>query len=251
MKNKKILRIFTFLLVLAAITGCGQKQEKEVTGKDDLKQESNESSVQSIPEIPDVLLKGGWPSELAPEDLPEYTQGTVVNSGEVDGTRYIKIRDTDQDRLNAYLNELKNGGWIVTGSSSESQALKGLYTADFEWQGGGEILQVSVYAIDAGSWPEGDIPPDVLKPRNGTQVGSVEVLNTGENMWYFNYTYDGIDAAAAQEYMETMMESGWEGDVSQLYKSFEWEGKKYSATIEIYETIETRTTFTCNFYHAD
>lgn len=32
-----------------------------------------------------------------------------------------------------------------------------------------------------------------------------------------------------------------------MNKEFEWNGKKYSATIEIYETIGDTTTFTCNY----
>ena len=60
--------------------------------------------------------------------------------------------------------------------------------------------------------------------------------------------FHGLDEAGAQEYIERLTENGWSGDGGQLYKSFEWNGKSYTADIEIYETVETRTTFTCNFY---
>ncbi len=246
MKNR-IIKLFILLLILTLISGCSQKPE-EVPSKESTVQPSPN---QNVPEVPDAFMKEGWPTELVPDELPEYTQGNVVNSGEDYGTLYIKIRDTDQDKLGLYLNELEDDGWIIIGNSSEAQALKGLYTADFEWQGGGEMLQIAIYAMDEGSWPSSDIPPDVLKPQSGILVGSIDVLNTMEGMWYFNYTYDGIDEEEAHKYMEMLMENGWEGDTSQLYKSFEWNGHQYGATIEIYETIETRTTFTCNFYYSD
>jgi hypothetical protein len=82
----------------------------------------------------------------------------------------------------------------------------------------------------------------------GVLVGDVEVLSSVENMWYFSYTYDGIDEAAAEAYMNSLTEKGWSGGTSQMYKVFEWKGDRYEGTIEIYETVENRTTFTCNFY---
>jgi len=72
-----------------------------------------------------------------------------------------------------------------------------------------------------------------------------------ENAWYFNYTYDGMDEAGAQEYMELLRENGWSGDDTMVNKAFSWKDQNYNADIEIYETVETRTTFTCNFYIAD
>lgn len=243
---KNLILLFMLLLILTVMTGCSQKPEN-VPSEESMQQTPS----QSAPEIPNAFTKEGWPADLAPDELPEYTQGNVVNSGEDYGTLYIKIRETDRDKLGIYLNELKDEGWIVIGDSSEAQALKGLYTADFEWQGGGEMLEITIYAMDAGSWPADDIPPDVLKPQFGTLVGNIDVLNTMEGMWYFNYTYDDIDEEAAHEYMNMLIEKGWEGDISQLYKSFEWKGNTYGATVEIYEIIENRTTFTCNFYYTD
>ena len=36
-----------------------------------------------------------------------------------------------------------------------------------------------------------------------------------------------------------------------ITKDFEWKGKKYSASIEIYETVGDTTTFTCNYSIAE
>lgn len=252
MKNR-ISKMLMIILAIIIIAGCSQKSEKMPSSEKTSSGESSQAAGQnkSIPAIPDALIKEGWPVDLAPAELPEYTQGEVVNSGEDEDTLYIKIRETDEDKFEEYLDGLKDAGWIITVDSHETQAEKGLHTVRFQWQGGGEILQMAVYTMEAGSWPEDDIPPDVLQPEFGTLVGGVEILNAVEGVWYFNYTYDGIDEASAREYMELLMGNGWSGDMSQLSKSFEWKGRKYGATVEIYETVETRTTFTCNFYYAD
>ncbi len=236
------------LLVLTAVAGCAQESPEK--GAADLPanaQNPADEPSQNIPDLPDSLLSQGWPADEVPPELPEYTGGTVVNSGGDQDTLYIKISDTDQEKLEDYLEQLRENGWIVTGDSSEAQAVLGLHTVDFDWQGGETMLQISLYTQTAGAWPKDQIPPDILEPQTGELVGEIEVLETSENAWYFNYTYDGIDEAAAQEYMELLIENGWSGDVSQIYKTFEWNGKRCEASIEIYEIIETRTTFICNF----
>jgi predicted small lipoprotein YifL len=241
--KQRFIWITLVLLLLLAAAGCGQKAA-EVQVPDN----RAETPAQSAPELPSALLREGWPADSVPSDLPEYAGGTVVNSGGDDEEFYIKIEDTDKDALDKYLQELKDAGWIVTGGSDEAEAVKGLHTVNFDWQGGGTMLQMSLRTGEAGSWPSDKIPPDVLQPQTGALVEGVEIQETTESSWYFNYTYDGIDEEAARQYMELLRENGWSGDDTQLYKSFEWKGEQYGAAIEIYETVETRTTFTCNFY---
>jgi len=156
------------------------------------------------------------------------------------------VKDTSQSDLDDYLARLQSAGWIV--APDESEAELGLHTVRFDLQREGSLLQIDIYTQEAGNWPDGDIPPDIPEPSLGTLVGKVELLETMENVWYFNYTYDGIDEAAAEAYMNGLTEKGWSGNASQMYKAFEWKSKRYEATIEIYETVDTRTTFTCNFY---
>lgn len=249
MKYRSIWIALTLLLLFSA-AGCGRGTD----GGQNIGEQTSGSSTskpeqKNIAGLPAVMLKKGWPKDLVPPELPEYAEGTVVNSGEDDGTLYIKIRETDTAKLEKYLEELKKGGWIVTGGSDEAEAIKGMHTVDFEWQDGGKLLQMTLRTGEAGSWPSDKIPPDILQPQTGVMVDGVEIMEATENAWYFNYTYDGMDEAAAKQYLELLRQNGWSGDDSQLYKAFEWKDQKYAATIEIYETIEIRTTFTCNFYY--
>ncbi len=257
MKNR-LFGIIPLLLALLIMAACGRNTDKSASEGNlseasdlNLGEEISEalSGTQDIPSLSDALLTEGWPHDLAPAELPEYTSGTVTASAvDGDGGLTIRVTDTSKEDLYAYLDELRQTGWTVTSDDTGAEAVLGLYTADLELQGGGSFLQIDLYTHEACSWPADAIPPDILQPGEGTLVEAVEVLETGENMWYFNYTFDGIDEAAAGEYMNRLMQSGWSGDVNQLYKAFEWNGKYYEATIEIYETVETRTTFTCNFY---
>lgn len=247
----RFLWTILLLLTLFVMAGCAQGSERN------LPESSNQSGVtaladqlQNIPGLPDVLLNEGWPADLVPAELPEYTEGNVANFGESDGL-YIKIKDTDPEKLGRYLAALKKAGWIITGDSNGAEAMYGLYTVHFDWQGGRTMLQMVVYTEEAGSWPFGEIPSDILPPQTGTLVGGVGILQSAENMWYFNYTYDGIDEEAAREYMKMLIKNGWSGDEMMVYKRFEWKGKRYEASVELYETVENRTTFTCNFYYGD
>ena len=191
------------------------------------------------------LPAADWPENKTPAELPEYTAGTVTAAAvDGDGVLTIKVKDTSQSDLDDYLARLQSAGWIV--APDESEAELGLHTVRFDLQREGSLLQIDIYTQEAGNWPDGDIPPDIPEPSLGTLVGKVELLETMENVWYFNYTYDGIDEAAAEAYMNGLTEKGWSGNASQMYKAFEWKSKRYEATIEIYETVDTRTTFTCN-----
>lgn len=234
--------IVVALLTLLLLTACGQN-----AGKPDSKASAPPSSAgtQNIPSIPD--LPADWPGDKAPAELPEYTAGTVTAAAvDGEGVLTIKVKDTSQSDLDDYLEKLRSAGWIVASDGSEAEL--GLHTVRFDLQREGALLQISSYTQEAGGWPDGDIPPDIPEPSPGTLVGRVEVQETMENTWYFNYTYDGMDEAAAEGYMNSLAQKGWSGDTYQMHKSFEWKGKHYAADIEIYETGKTRTTFTCNFY---
>ena len=239
-------KFFPILLVLFVLTSCGQTSGKTTPQQGMLQQISG---VMNIPPILDSLFKEGWPFDQAPAELPEYTSGKVTASVvDSDGALIIKVSDTSKADFLAYLDTLQRAGWIVTSNDTDAEALFELYTVRFDLQRDDTILQITVYTEDVGSWPIGNIPPDILEPMSGVLVGVVNIQQTGETMWYFDYTYDGIDEVAAFEYMSELLKGGWRGDVSQVYKTLEWDGKHYEASIEIYETIETRTTFTCNFY---
>lgn len=107
-------------------------------------------------------------------------------------------------------------------------------------------MQMVLYTSEAGVWPSDKLPPDVFPPENCTLVGDVELLESVPGQaWYTTYTCDGIDEEAAKDYLKKLNESGWSGD-GQLVKDIEWNGKKYRADIEIYETNDNTTSFTLN-----
>lgn len=259
--KRRVLGIFITILAVFTLTGCGGKGEeqvsdlqannlnlKEVQKSTSDSQDSQAINDSQIGELPQTSLNASWPTDTVPAELPEYTEGEVTASGEDSGTLYIKIKDTDISELYTYLDTLKEAGWIVTTDDTEAEAVLGTYTVSFDLQGGGSYLQIAVYTTEVGEWPTDDIPSDIIPPHIGTLADEIEILEQIEGAWYFNYTYDGVDEAAASLYMQTLRENGWEGDDYTVSKSFEWKGKMYGASIEVYETLETRTTFTCNYW---
>jgi len=192
-----------------------------------------------------LLPKTGWPSEHVPKELPEYTGGEIANSGGFVDDFYIFVDETDDDALNNYINKLKKNGWIVTRDyDDEKEAVLGPHTLYIRWNSE-DSLQMNLMTVKQGSWPYDKLPPDLIPPETGTLVGEISIQEY-DDITYFVYTYDGIDSDAAAEYMKMLIDNGWEGDSTYISKTFEWNGKKYSASVEIYETIETRSSFTFN-----
>ena len=96
---------------------------------------------------------------------------------------------------------------------------------------------MNIYTSEVGTWPADKLPPDIIPPAEGTLIGEMELIeNKPGQIWYTNYTYDGINQEKANAYMDMLISNGWEGDSSMVGKDMEWKGKKYRATIEVYET---------------
>jgi len=133
-----------------------------------------------------------------------------------------------------------------------ASALSGCAGKPAAEQGGGEAVEAqatedtqkavenAMEVMDTSTkkeWPADKLPPDVIPPENCTFIGGLDVIeNIPGEAWYFNYTCDGMNEAAAKAYFDKLRESGWSGD-SQLVKDIEWNGKKYRADIEIYEIV--------------
>ena len=192
-----------------------------------------------------LLTKEGWPVESIPEELPEYTEGEIVNSGGSADDFTILVDNTDDDALDNYMDKLKDAGWIVTiDNDDQKEAALGPYTLSFQWNGPG-FLQINLMIIEQGSWPYDELPPDLIPPETGTLVGEISIQKDDDRM-YFVYTFDGIDEDAAVDYMMMLIDNGWKGDDMFVSKTFEWNGKKHKASIELYETIESRSSFSFN-----
>ncbi|NLT57346.1 MAG: hypothetical protein GXX99_00090 [Clostridiales bacterium] len=244
MRHRSVWIVVLLLLLTAA--GCTGKTSGKPAG------DGQASSGQSVPNLPDALKSKGWQADKLPDELPEYTEGVVANSGGEEDDYTIILSDTDKEALARYLDQLREGGWIVTGENNDAKAVLGLYTLNFKWNDPDSTwLQINLRTGKEGAWPADQIPPEVLQPPGGTLVGGVEILQSIEDMWYFTYTYDGIDEEAARAYMQLLRDNGWIGDDMAVSKAFEWRGEEYGAYIEVYETIEIRTTFSCNFYLGD
>lgn len=191
----------------------------------------------------------GWPSGSVPEELHEYTEGEIVRSGGTDDEITILIDNTDADALDNYMNKLKEAGWIITTDYDEQKiAVLGLHTLRLDWRS--PRLKMTITTLEQGSWPYNELPPDLLPPETGTLVGGIDIEYHGD-MMYFVYTFDGMDEDAADNYMMMLVDNGWEGDDMYVSKTIEWNGKKYNASVEVYEIIETRSSFVFNMNPVD
>jgi hypothetical protein len=250
--KKLILILFSCILIAALLSGCGGKPAAEESSKVIEEQaaeaqvaEDTQKAVDNAFEVMETLTNKEWPADKLPSELPEYTGGEIVNSGGEADEFYIKIDNTNKDALTAYLGKLKEQGWNVS-EGRESTANKGVYELRFTWQGD-DHLQVIVYTSEVGAWPADKLPPDIFPPENCTFIGDVEVIeNIPGQAWYSTYTCEGVDEEGAKAYFDKLRESGWSGD-TQLVKDIEWNGKKYSADIEIYEIEGNTSSFTVNF----
>jgi hypothetical protein len=123
----------------------------------------------------------------------------------------------------------------------------GNHILQFQWNAT-DFLQISYRQLPQGEWPTDTVPKELIPPKNAALVGEIELIGSDEDGWYFVYTYDGIDESAAEAYMNSFVSKGWEGDSSFVSKVVDWRGKKYDASIEIYQILETRSSFIVNLY---
>lgn len=194
-----------------------------------------------------LISKKGWPSGSVPDELPEYTEGEIVNSGGAADDFTILVDNTNADALENYMNRLKEAGWIVTRDyDDQKEAVLGPYTLSFQWNAS-DFLQITIMTIEQGSWPYDELPPDLIPPETGMLVGEISIQQYDDSM-YFVYTFDGLDWDASVGYMMMLIDNGWKGDDMFVSKNFEWNGKKYEASIEHYETIETRSSYSFNMW---
>ncbi len=254
--KKRLCNLVIFMIITFVLCSCSQKPSQEVENNEsnstDAQQENSNASMEDINKAMDAVGKNGWPKEQVPAGLPEYTKGNIVNSGDAGDAYYIKINETDKSSLSEYLDALRNSGWIVSESDDYTEAVKDVHSIEFTWQDGENMLQMAIHSEEMGVWPTNEIPPDVIMPENAVLIGEVSVIEAEEGRaWYFDYICDGLDEEAAQQYFRLLLDKGWSGDDYMVYKEFEWNGKKYTADIQIYETVENRTTFTCNFSIVD
>lgn len=249
--KKFILILFSLILIAAALSGCAGKPAAGQAGTGTEAQaveaqaaEDTQKAVENAMEVMDTLTNKEWPADKLPSELPEYTEGEIANSAAGGEEFYVKISKTTKEALSSYLAKLKDLGWSVE-EGRESIAGKGVHELRFTWQGE-DYLQMVLYTSELGTWPADKLPPDVIPPENCTFIGGLDVIeNIPGEAWYFNYTCDGMNEAAAKAYFDKLRENGWSGD-SQLVKDIEWSGKKYRADIEIYEITGSTSSFTLN-----
>ncbi len=59
------------------------------------------------------------------------------------------------------------------------------------------------------------------------------------------YEYNGLTEKDVEEYMQKLIDSGWEGDSYMVSKNVEWKGKQFKASIEAMG-YEGNVCFNCN-----
>jgi hypothetical protein len=243
--KKLILILLSFILAAAVLTGCAGKPDAEAKAAEAQAAADKDKAVENALEVMETLINKEWPADKVPSEIPEYTGGEIANSGGDIKDFIIKISKTDEDALSEYLGMLKEQGWSVE-EGRESIATKGIYELRFNWQGE-DHLQMNIYTSEIGAWPADELPPDVIPPSEGTLIGEMELLESiPGQIWYTNYTYDGINEEKARAYMDMLIDKGWEGDTSLVFKDVEWKGKNYRASIEVYESNDNSSTFTLN-----
>lgn len=116
-------RLFSLLLILVLATivsGCssdsttGKDQNNELISALSSSEAEMKEALDDLEKAMDSLAVKGWPKDKLPPDLPEYTEGSIVNSGGSDTDFIVKIENTDEDALNRYLEKLESLNWNLT-----------------------------------------------------------------------------------------------------------------------------------------
>jgi len=176
--------------------------------------------------------------------MPEWT-GTILTWAEASDELTIQLGDVTEENLGAYFDALEAAGWTVSRFGLEGSASKGLANAYF-YQQGNTTVQLAILQEKEGTWPSDRLPPDIYPPENCTLVGNPDVWEEEEDSLYtFHFTCEGVDVAAANAYLAGLEQEGWDGP-GQYFKDIEWQGKTWTADIELYDTYGTRSEFSGN-----
>jgi hypothetical protein len=199
-------------------------------------------------ETPVMPGKAAWPADKVPADLPAYTDGKVANWGNTGANELmIKVAETSDKALRAYLESLKTKGWaIVSTSVYESRAQKGAYSVALSIQAA-TWLQITVTTAKTGAWPGADQIPPALTPPQKCTLADTGVNSLDENNWSYTFTCVDMSEKEANAYLDELLKSGWNGDRSQLLRKANWRGKPYELSLEPYETTNGRATFILQF----
>ncbi len=229
----------------AAVKDASEKVKNTVDTKD----ERNEAmdALENITNIigEDILGKAlqgggliveGWPEGKVPAEIPEYEKGKVVNSGG-DAEEYTIFVETNGEELKAYLDQLESLDWYVDRDDTFPMARKKNISLDFQFNSK-ILLQISVYVQKQGSWPGDELPSDIFPPDKGTLVGEVVISDIGEKddvVYNITYDYEGLSNEDVVEYMQKLINKGWQGDEYMVSKIVEWKGNRFEASIEVME----------------
>jgi len=267
-KSSSFMAVAVFMGISILLTACGGQKdpgiEKPPGGSDQntapLAQEGQDTGdiTDKILDIIDEdtlaevmqtgkLTRGGWPEGRVPSEIPEYQKGEVVNSGGDSREYTILVDKTNREDLAEYLDVLESSGWHVHRDDSYPSARNNNMRLDFQFNSK-TLLQVSVLVEELGDWPADQLPADIFPPKKGTLVGTVDIIDNGYNdleIYNINYEYSGLTDEDVTEYMNELMDSGWEGDRYMVKKVVKWKGKEFEADIEPME-YEGNVIFSCN-----
>ena len=115
-KNTRIAFLSLLAVGLLFLIGCGQKAPHDET--------TDQGAQDIIGKVAKVVRndEAAWPVEIPP-DVPEFTQGKISaaqKSVTASGAKWVMVlSEVDEGGFSAYADELKYGGWEVTGTLLE------------------------------------------------------------------------------------------------------------------------------------
>jgi uncharacterized protein (DUF433 family) len=267
-KSSSFMAVAVIIGISILLTGCGGQKDagtEQPSGVSDqnaapLAQEGQDAG--GIPEdVLDIvgqevldrvmqtgkLTREGWPEGKVPSEIPEYKNGKVVNSGGDSREYTILVDKTNRGDLDEYLDLLESSGWYVQRDDSYPTASNKNIRLDFQFNSK-TLLQVSVLVEELGNWPAGQLPEDIFPPQKGMLVGTVDIVDNGYNgseVYNITYEYSGLTDEDVEEYMNELMDSGWEGDRYMVKKMVNWKGKEFKTNIEPMN-YKGNIVFSCN-----
>jgi len=97
--------------------------------------------------------------------------------------------------------------------------------------------------LKVGTWPSDQRPPDIYPPDNCVLVGDPRVWEEYDGEVYnFEFTCWGVDEGAAEAYLASLEENGWDGP-GEYHKDITWKGKTWSAYLMLCENLGNRSEF--------
>lgn len=208
---KTFVRIVSILLVLVLAFSLASCKKEEQSVKE------SSTDAEALDKDIDAALKllgksEEWPKDKLPQSFPQQPAGKIINAGSTGDEVIIKMEEVPQDAFDEFKAQLESNGWKMSDNVNASiKATYELYELSADYSDDGS-LQLWLIKQQELAWPDKLLPSGFPK----FEKGKVSDVNDDTDNNIVGIYIEGASIADAVEYLDKLIQSGWEGEKPEI-----------------------------------